>query len=866
MTVPGRAPGEVRDVLYRAEAAARAERVQGVRYALSIDLDGGRQTYRGRTVVQLRLQPDPAPLFLDFSGSVSRVTVDGTPMAVDHRDHRLWLPGEVLGAEARLEVEYENDFDTSGDGFHRFVDPEDGETYLYTNFEPFSAHRLFPCFDQPDIKATYALDVVAPAGWAVISAMAASGVEDMPDGRRHHRFPATPPFATYLLALIAGPWEHVSGRHGDIALGVYGRRSMRRELERSADEIMTVTGQGLDCYAGLFGRPYAFGKYDQLFVPEFNSGAMENVGAVTFRDDLLFRDPPTYAERLTRGEVVLHELAHMWFGDLVTMRWWDDLWLNETFATYLSYRALADATAFTDAWQVFNGDMRPAAHRQDQLSTTHPVAADVEHTDMAVANFDAITYEKGAAVIKQLVATIGDPAFRDGLRTYIERHAWGNATLADFLAALGEAAGTPLDAWARDWLRSPSLNTISVRWSSADGAVTALELRQSAPPQHPTLRPHSLEVALVVPTEQDSGLRVIGVPARIDGASQRVPAAVGQPHPVFVHPDHGDHDYALVSLDPVSLAFALERLPELPEAMMRQQTWSTLFDMVRAAGLPPLDYLAAVRRFGPLEVDRALLGAVLERAWVTQQRYLTDAERDLVSPTLVETALEALAGSAEDLRLIWARAAIAFASGPSDVELLLERLDDGRLREASVVDQEMRWAMAVKAVAHGLPGADDRLAREAGRDGSDRGRRALLRAEASRPDAAAKVAAWERINGAGYGSDYLTRAAIAGFRWLHQRELLRPFREPFYARLVEVYTKRDHAFAGAYLRGLAPDRWAEPDELARMRSVRAGLVGAPAILVRHLDEAADDLDRDIRVRAAAAARTVAGSLTAAASP
>ena len=269
------------------------------------------------------------------------------------------------------------------------------------------------------------------------------------------------------------------------------------ELERAADELFEVTAQGLDYYRDLFGQPFPFSKYDQLFVPEFNAGAMENVGAVTFHDSFIFRDPPTYGQRLVRGEVVLHELAHMWFGNLVTMRWWDDLWLNETFATYLSYRCLADATSFKDAWQVFNGQMRPAAYRQDQLVTTHAIATGVEHTDEAVSNFDAITYEKGAAVIKQLVAALGDDAFRRGVQAYFARHAWSNATLDDFLGALGDAAGRSLEGWSRAWLQSPSLNTLGVRWSADEGVIDSLEVWQSAPEHYPVLRPHTTYVGLV---------------------------------------------------------------------------------------------------------------------------------------------------------------------------------------------------------------------------------------------------------------------------------------------------------------------------------------------------------------------------------
>ncbi len=744
----------------------------------------------------------------------------------------------------------ENSYDATGDGFHAFIDPEDGATYLYSNLEPYSAHRIFPCFDQPDIKATYRLLVTAPERWQVVSAEAPSQTTFVSGERRMFDFPRSKTFSTYLFSLIAGPYVRLESAHDGIPLGLYGRASMRTELERSADEIFEITGQGLDYYADLFGRRFPFGKYDQLFVPEFNAGAMENVGAVTFNDAFLFRDPPTYAQRLVRGEVVLHELAHMWFGDLVTMRWWDDLWLNETFATYLSYRCLADATRFDDAWHVFNGQMRPAAYRQDQLVTTHPVATHVEHTDQAVGNFDAITYEKGAAVIKQLVATLGDDAFRRGLHAYVDRHAWGNATLADFLGALGEAAGRSLDDWARLWLQTPSLNTIGVDWSVADGRIADLELRQTAPAEHATLRPHATSLGLVSPDMERGTLRVDAIPVHIEGARTAVPDAIGRPAPVFVYPNHGDHDYALAELDPVSLDFALERLPELPDALLRQQVWSTLWEMVRGASLRSTEYLEAVRQFAPRETDRSLLQSIVDRALVAQRRFVPAAQLDETATALTNAAIAALRDRVDgDGRLVWARTAAAAAATTADIVTLLDLVDGRWSVDGFEPDQQLRWTLATKAVAYGLDGALDRVAAEYDRDPSDRGQRAYIRAQVSAPAAADKRRPGSSIHAEGYGSDYLTRAAIAGFQWIHQRDVLLPFREPFYERVVEVYATRDHAYAESYLRALVPDRWAESSELTRIRAVAGRLDEGQDLLRRHLVEVADDLERDIRVRA-----------------
>lgn len=840
--------GQGRDVLFRAEAAERAARVRDVSYELELELIEGRETYTGRAVLTFALLPNDGPLFVDFSGTPNSLSVNGSVVEPDHREHRIWFRQDQMRLHNRIVLEYENSYDATGDGLHHFVDPEDGRTYVYSNLEPFSAHRIFPCFDQPDVKGTYRLTVTAPAEWRVISADAAVAASPLRGARRVHDFPRSKRFSPYLFSLIAGPYVRIESAHRGTPLGLYGRASMKAELERSADEIFEITGQGMDYYADLFGRPYPFEKYDQLFVPEFNAGAMENVGAVTFHDSFIFRDPPTYGQQLIRGEVVLHELAHMWFGDLVTMRWWDDLWLNETFATYLSYRCLADATRFGDAWLVFNGQMRPAAYRQDQLATTHPVATTVEHTDEAVGNFDAITYEKGAAVVKQLVARLGDDAFRRGLHAYIDEHAWGNATLSDFLGALGEAAGESLDGWAQLWLQTPSLNVIGARWTVSDGRITALDLVQTATGDHQTLRPHTTTVGIVSAT--DSGeLAIEGFPVSIDGGQASVPGAEGRPAPLFVFPNHGDHDYALAALDPVSLDFAMERLPELPDALLRQQVWSTLWEMVRASELRSTEYLEAVRQFAPGERDRSLVQSIIDRATVAQRRYLPDASRRATGRALTEAAIAAMRTTDDpDLRLVWARASATLASDAEHVAYLLELVDGTWAVPGFEPDQQLRWALTIKAMAFDLDDAIARVELERERDPSDRGQRAAIRARVSRPDATVKQDAWARINGEGYGSDYLTRAAIAGFQWSTQRELTRRYRDAFFVSIEDVYATRDHAYAESYLRWLVPDLWAERSELERIRAFADGLIEEQDLLRRHLVEVADDIGRDIRVR------------------
>ncbi len=430
------AAGAARDLLTQVEAEARAARVSDVSYELALELTRGAERYRGDVTIRFRLAGE-GDSFLDFrGGTIEALEVDGAAVEPAWTGYRLALPASALAAgdEHIVRVRYESAYDHTGDGFHQFADPEDGEEYLYTNFEPYAAHRLLPCFDQPDLKARLALSVTAPEAWELIANGAPEERGEPGEGRRRWRFAETPPIATYLFALIAGPYHAIRDEHEGVPLGLYCRRSLVRFLDEA--EVLEVTRQGLDFFAAFFDYPYPFGKYDQVFVPEFNAGAMENVAAVTHSERLIFRDPPTENQRLTRAEVILHEMAHMWFGDLVTMRWWNDLWLNESFATYMAYLALTEATRFDTAWQSFNSGMKAWAYRQDQLVTTHPIAGEVASTEETFLNFDGITYGKGAAVIKQLVAAMGIEGFRAGMRLYFRRHAFGNTTLAEFLDAL----------------------------------------------------------------------------------------------------------------------------------------------------------------------------------------------------------------------------------------------------------------------------------------------------------------------------------------------------------------------------------------------------------------------------------------------
>jgi len=850
--MPSAAPALTRDVLTRDEAAARAARVGPIAYDIRLELSAEQTTYRGEVRITFPVR-GTADLFLDFrGGTIEHLEVNGMPVDRPERPGaRIVLPGPLLAPETSVRVVYENAYDRNGDGFHRFVDPVDGEVYVYSNFEPFEAHRLFPCFDQPDLKGTLAIRATVPAAWAVISNNPVEAVVEEPDGRRTHRFTTTPPISTYLAAVIAGPYVGVHAEHRGIPLGVWSRRSVAPFVD--ADEMFVITGQGMDFYADLFARPYPFAKYDQLFVPEFNAGAMENAGAVTFTERHVYRDPPTETQRLGRAETMLHELAHMWFGDLVTMRWWDDLWLNESFATYMSYLALSEATRFDGAWRAFQADVKRWGYQADDRSTTHPISGIVVDTEATFYNFDGITYGKGAAVLKQLVAWVGHDAFAAGLRVYFDRHAWGNASLADFLAALEEGSGRDLGDWARRWVETASLNTLAARWTAPDGRIDRLELVQDAPESHPTLRPHALEIALVRALK-DGGTAVDVVAAHIDGAETWVEAAAGFAAPSLVFPNHGDHAYAKVVLDDASREALPGLLPRLEDPLLRQLLWGSLWQMVRDGLYPSTAFLELVRDVLPGEADDQIVDAALDAARGAITRYVPEARRVATARSFVATALGALHGLPPgDLRRLWLRAAISALSDAADAALLAGLLDGTLVLPEVAVDQEMRWGIVTAASAFGLAGAAERIADERARDRTDRGERFALTAVVAAPDAAAKSEAWARIHAEGYGSLHRTRAAMAGFNQAHQATLLAPYVDAFFAAVPRVVAGHENVFSETYVARLFPAYRVEPEMVARARTLAAAEGDRLPALRRLLLEAADDLERAVSCRAVAEA-------------
>src|SRR3954449_8454177 len=552
-------PGVAVPNLTRSDAAARAEILAVQSYDLQLDVtDGaggaGDHTFRSTTTVEFTCRTPGAEAFIDLvADKVHSATLNGHALDVGSYTGEGGLPLPGLAEQNTLEVDADYRYSNTGEGLHRFEDPEDGQVYLYTQFEPADAKRMFACFDQPDLKATFTLHVLAPFDWQVVSNTGGRTIEAGTAGSQLVHFERTKRISTYLVALIAGPYARVTDSHEGIPLGLYCRASLAKYLD--PDELFRVTKQGFDFYHRVFDYPYPFDKYDQLFVPKFNAGAMENAGAVTFLEDYVFRSKVSRARYERRAETVLHELAHMWFGDLVTMRWWDDLWLNESFATYISTLCQAEATEYTTAWTTFANTEKAWAYAQDQLPSTHPIAADMVDVAAVEVNFDGITYAKGASVLKQFVAYVGRDEFLAGIRRYFRTHEYGNTTLADLLGPLSESTGRDLSEWADQWLRTSQVNTLRPVFElSDDGRYQTFAIEQSAVPEHPVLRSHRLAVGLYGSGPQGL-VRRHRVELDVRGARTEVPELVGTPSSDLVLVNDDDLTYAKLPLDERSLAY-----------------------------------------------------------------------------------------------------------------------------------------------------------------------------------------------------------------------------------------------------------------------------------------------------------------------
>ncbi|WP_300388293.1 aminopeptidase N, partial [uncultured Nocardioides sp.] len=698
--------------LTRDEAATRAALLDVTSYSIDLDLTTGDKTFASTTTLEFSCTEPGAETFADLVGAVvHEITLNGESIdpATAYADSRITLTG--LAAENTLVVRADCAYSHTGEGLHRFVDPVDGRVYLYSQFEVPDARRVFTTFEQPDLKSVFRFTVTAPEDWKVVSNAPTPEPTPFGDGKAQWAFEPTERMSTYITALVAGEYHEVQdvyeGKHGTIPLGHFCRQSLVEYLERDREEIVRLTKQGFEFFEELFDFPYPFGKYDQLYVPEYNMGAMENAGAVTLRDEYLprSRQPRSFYE--FRASVILHEMAHMWFGDLVTMKWWDDLWLNESFAEWACYHAEVEATEYDDAWTGFANARKQTGYRQDQMPSTHPIAADNHDLHAVEVNFDMITYAKGASVLKQLVAWVGIEDFIAGLRQYFKDFAFGNSEFKDLLAALEKASGRELTGWAQEWLQTAGVNTLSPEIElDADGAYSRVAVRQTAHPDWPTLRRHRIGIGCYSYDDNGSLVRTRYVETDVEGELTEITELVGERQPDLLLLNDNDLAYAKIRLDERSRATAIEGLSKLDDSLARALVWGAAWDMTRDAEMPATDYAVLVLANIGQETDAWGVSRIPATAATAVNLYSDPARREALQTRweegLRELALAAEAGS--DHQLTFVRSYAGAARSEQALSFVEALLDGTEQLEGLAVDQDLRWSLVTSLAAAGRAG------------------------------------------------------------------------------------------------------------------------------------------------------------------
>ncbi|HWH27207.1 MAG TPA: aminopeptidase N [Pseudolysinimonas sp.] len=811
-------PGEN---LTRFEAQQRATVVVTESYAIELDVTTGPDIFRSTTTVTFAATAGASTFIDAITSEVHSITLNGSALDPATVSDGVRIQLDDLAESNELTVVADFAYTNSGEGLHRFVDPVDQEVYLYTQFEVPDSRRVFAVFEQPDLKATFQFTVTAPAGWSVVSnsptpeAVVSTSTTDVATWA----FEATPRISSYITALVAGPYESVrseltssSGRV--IPLGIFARKSLFAHLD--ADYIFDITRKGFAYYEEKFGYPYPFAKYDQLFVPEFNAGAMENAGAVTFTETYIFRSKVTDAIRERRVVTILHELAHMWFGDLVTMTWWNDLWLNESFAEWASTIATAEATEWTEAWATFQSMEKSWAYRQDQLPSTHPIVATITDLEDVQVNFDGITYAKGGSVLKQLAAWVGIDAFFAGVGAYFRTHEYGNTELSDLLAELETTSGRELSEWSKLWLETSGVNTLRPEIETDDnGRITAFRILQTAAPDYPTLRPHRLAVGFY---DLEGGdlkggdldgagklVRTHRLELDIDGAATEVPELLGHQKPDLVLVNDDDLAYAKIRLDEASHATAIAHLADIADPLARALVWGSVWDSTRDAEVAPSDYVDLVLGNIATETEsttiRLSLGQLLQvaRSYVAPERRAATIQR--VGDTLWTLAQDAAPGSDAQFQFVKFFAAIASTADHADT---LTALRSGELAlDGLEIDTDLSWELLEGLVLLGYAGETE-IAEALAADSTSNGQQAAARARATTPTASGKIATLRAAIDDVSISNVALRNMGLGFQHVNDPEVLEATVETYFDALVPIWTARSYQMASYVLQFFYP--------------------------------------------------------------
>jgi len=836
----------------RDETTQRAALLGVGSYDVELDLTGGPETFRSTSVIAFDCTQPGAASYADLvAARIHEITLNGSaldPAAVYARG-RIALTG--LAARNELRVVADCAYASDGSGLSRSQDSADGRVYLSTQFEVAGARKVFTCFEQPDLKAEFTFHVGVPESWIVLSNQPAPQPESAGDGRAVWHFQATPRISTYLTAVVAGEYHLVADSHTTpagqvIPLGLACRRSLAEFLE--PDEMFSITRAGLDYYTGLFSMDYPFAKYDQVFVTD-SAGAMENPGCVTITEQMLFRSKVTDTMRELRAEVILHEMAHMWFGDLVTMKWWDDLWLNESFAEMCASQSSAEATRFTSAWTTFCAGRKTWGYTQDQQPSTHPIAADAPTLSLAEANFDGISYAKGASVLKQLVAYLGRDNFFAGIRAYLAGHAWGNATLADLLRALEASSGKTLGEWSKGWLQTAGLNTLRGEFATDDkGNFTEFAVLQEAPADHPTLRPHHIAIGLYNRDSDRALVRTHGVETGVAGARTPVADLVGMQQPDLLLLNDDDLSYAIVRFDERSLATLTTSIGAFRDGLARTICWSAVMDMANqaelsvpafvkivAAGMghePSISVLQQLHRF----TSRHMMSSA-DPAWVPEgKRQLAAAGIDLLRAAEPDS----------DHQLAWAQLLGWTATSDDQLDLLAGLLDGSQQIQGLSVDTELRWALLARLVAMGRAG-QEQIGAELERDNTNTGGRHAAACRAAIPDADHKAQAWRLLTAPDeFGMEDTVEVGVA-FNQVEHAALLAPYADAFFDQFPAVWASRDGMIRIILGLVLFPYSAASPELLERADAFLAEH-GQDVAMCRAVIEGRDVADKALRAR------------------
>ena len=823
-------PGEN---LTRIEASDRAAHIAVESYEVELDLTVSAETFASKTIVRFSCNTQGYDSFIDAqTASVEKIILNGHELdPASHSDNvRITLPN--LQAENVLEIHAHGKYSNSGEGLHRFVDPVDQEVYLYTQFEVPDSRRMFPVFEQPDLKATFQFSVIAPSYWKVVSNQPTPTPIEITGSESRWDFAPTPRISSYITALIAGPYEiwrdELTSLNGKtIPLGVFCRKSLAEYMD--SDYIFEKTKQGFEYFESLFDYPYPFEKYDQLWVPDFNAGAMENAGAVTFTETYVFRSAVTDATRERRVVTILHELAHMWFGDLVTMRWWNDLWLNESFAEYASTLATAEATEWTQAWTTFASLEKNWAYRQDQLPSTHPIVATINDLEDVQVNFDGITYAKGASVLKQLVAWVGQEPFMRGVASYFKKHQWGNTELNDLLVELERESGRELSSWSKLWLETAGVNTLKPVFElDAAGNYSSFAVLQSAIEEHPTIRPHRMGIGLF---NLNGGKLERSEYIELDVAGERteISELVGKKQPDLLLLNDNDLAYAKIRMDERSRKVALENLSGITDSLARTLVWTAAWDATRDGEAPASEFIDLVLGHIAPETESTTILTLLRQLVTTGTLYVAPAKREAtlekIASGLISLAEQAEPGS--DSQLQFTKYVPQFARTSAQLDWMEALLTGKAQLKGLTIDQDVRWELLIGLVVGGRYSAAE-IDAELARDNTANGQKFAAAARAAIPTTAGKAEAWRLLTETEEYSNTLVNAASLAFGRTNDVSLLEPYMDKYLANSERLWDERSYHIAAYLLNNLYPIQLANQQLADKTRA----LIDSPAFVAK----------------------------------